>query len=161
MGDLVRRHQPAHRLTCFQGGPFGGRVLGGPWLARRAFLQAAGACAEGLLFPLLVEDSTAFEGFARAFTARFGIAPDYAAAQAYDSTRLLIAAIRKAGLNRARIRDAVQEISPWHGVSGTIQWDPVGQNARTVRLGTIRQEHIQPLPHNAWAESILVGKSVK
>jgi branched-chain amino acid transport system substrate-binding protein len=124
---------------------FAGRVLGGPWMARRTFLSTAGTAAEGVLLPLLDDPATGFQRFAETFQARFGVFPDFAAAQAYDATRLLIAAIRKAGLNRARIRDAVRELSPWDGVSGTIKWDSVGQNVRTVRLGGIRGGRILPV----------------
>jgi branched-chain amino acid transport system substrate-binding protein len=128
----------AQLVTALRQEGFSGRLLGGPGVARRDFLQAAGSRAEGLLFPLLGNDSLALQRFARIFMARFGVAPDYAASEAYDSARLLIAAIRKAGLNRVRIYDAVRELSPWDGVSGTINWDPVGQNTRTVRLGRVQ-----------------------
>jgi branched-chain amino acid transport system substrate-binding protein len=138
----------ARLITALRQKGFGGRVLGGPWLGRDAFLEAAGTYAEGLLFPLLDDDSRAYQHFAEVFAARFGVAPDYTAAQAYDSTRLLVAAIRKAGLNRARICDAVRNLSPWEGVSGTIKWDPVGQNMRTVRLGKIQRGCVLPLSHD-------------
>ena len=137
----------ARLLATLRERGFAGRVLGGPWMGRRGFLQAAGASAEGVLFPLLENASPGFQRFAEVFTPRFGFLPDYAAAQAYDATCLLITAIRKTGLNRARIRDAVWELSPWDGVSGTIKWDPVGQNVRTVRLGSIRRGHILPIIH--------------
>jgi ABC-type branched-subunit amino acid transport system substrate-binding protein len=111
-------------------------VFCGPSAGRRTFREEAGPAAEGVLFPLLAE--TAGEA------ARFGAPSDYAAAQAYDAVRLLVAAIRKAGLNRALIRDAVRELAPWPGVSGVIQWDALGQNARPVRLGTIRGGRVVP-----------------
>jgi len=133
---------------------FTGQVLGGPWMGRRAFLAAAGSTSEGVLIPLLDDPATGFQSFAAKFQSRFDVFPDFATAQAYDATRLLITAIRKAGLNRARIRDAVQELSPWHGVSGTIVWDPVGQNMRKVRLGRIQRGRLLPLsqdvpPHHS------------
>ena len=59
--------------------------------------------------------------------------------------RLLVAAVREAGLNRARIRDAVRELSPWHGITGVIDWDPLGQNQRPVRLGMIRDGRVVPM----------------
>jgi branched-chain amino acid transport system substrate-binding protein len=132
-------------LTTLREKGFAGRVLGGPWMARRTFLATAGTAAEGVLLPLLDDPTSGFQRFAESFQARFGVFPDFAAAQTYDATRLLIAAIRKAGLNRARIRDAVRGLSPWNGVSGTIAWDPVGQNMRTVRLGGIQRGHVLPL----------------
>jgi hypothetical protein len=50
----------------------------------------------------------------------------------------LVAAVRKAGLNRARIRDAVAELAPYSGVTGMVQWDRLGSNTRAVALGTIK-----------------------
>jgi branched-chain amino acid transport system substrate-binding protein len=138
----------ARLIATLRGKGFAGRILGGPWLGRRTFLAAAGTAAEGVLFPLLDDPTTEFQRFAETFQARFEVFPDFAAAQAYDATRMLIAAIHKVGLNRARISDAVRELSPWHGVSGTIEWDPLGQNMRTVQLGRIRRRRPLPLSHD-------------
>jgi branched-chain amino acid transport system substrate-binding protein len=140
---------------------FTGRILGGPWMARRAFVATAGTAADGVLFPLLDDPAPGFHGFAEAFHARSGTFPDFAAAQAYDATRLLIAAIRRAGLNRARIRDAVRELSPWDGVCGSIVWDPVGQNMRTVRLGSIRRGRVLPLTRGVLGEFNCFEKSAR
>ena len=111
---------------------FAGPILGGPSMGRAIFIEEAGAAAEGVLFPLLAQPSDS----------RF---PDYAAAHAYDAARLLVAAIRKAGLNRARIRDAVQELSGWQGVTGVIRWDNLGQNERPAVLGTIKDGRVAPV----------------
>ena len=111
-------------------------VLCGPAAGRRAFLEEAGPAAEGVLFPLLMDGSV-------------GPLSDYAAAHAYDAVRLLVAAIRKAGLNRVCIRDAVRELSGWQGRSGVIRWDALGQNERAVRLGTIRQGRAVPAEDQA------------
>jgi branched-chain amino acid transport system substrate-binding protein len=138
----------ARLIATLRGNGFAGQVLGGPWLGRRAFLVTAGTASEGVILPLLDDPTTGFQHFADVFRARCGVFPDFTAAQAYDATCLVIAAIRRAGLNRARIRDAVRELSPWDGVSGTILWDPVGQNMRTVGLGSIRRGHILPLTLN-------------
>jgi branched-chain amino acid transport system substrate-binding protein len=110
---------------------YAGTILCGPAAGRRAFVEEAGPAAEGVLFPLLMETSG-------------GALPDYAAAHAYDAARLLVAAIRKAGLNRARIRDAVAELSGFEGASGRISWDNLGQNTRAVRLGTIQRGRAVP-----------------
>jgi branched-chain amino acid transport system substrate-binding protein len=138
----------ARLLATLRDKGFAGRVLGGPWMARRTFLASAGTAAEGVFLPLLDDPATGFQGFAAKFQSHFEVFPDFAAAQAYDATRLLIAAIRKAGLNRARICDAVRELSPWDGVSGTIVWDPVGENVRKIRLGRIQRGRVLPLPQD-------------
>ena len=85
--------------------------------------------------------------FAVSFRTHFGQEPDYAAALSFDATRLLIAATRQGGLNRARIREALIQLSPWQGIAGPIQWDGTGQNVRPVsRMGTIRNGQIVPGP---------------
>jgi ABC-type branched-subunit amino acid transport system substrate-binding protein len=118
-------------------------VFGGPLMARRTFLEQVGPAAEGVRLPLALRESDLAAEFGNRFVARWGVAPDYAAFHAYDSTRLLVAAIRKAGLDRTRIRDALVELSPWKGVSGTIRWDEIRRNARDVRLGIIQDGEVR------------------
>jgi ABC-type branched-subunit amino acid transport system substrate-binding protein len=114
-------------------------IAGGPWFGRAAFLEAAEAAAEGVLFPWVGAPD---EGFARRFAARFRWEPDYAAACAFDSGRLAAAAVRKGGLNRARMRDALQQLSGYAGASGRIEWDEFGQNRRPPVLATIRSGRV-------------------
>ena len=128
-------------------------VVGGPALGRLSFAREAGPAADGVLLPLLWDPDapdSAGESFRRRFAERAGHDPDYAAAHAHDATAILVAAIRRVGLNRARIRDALRALSPWSGVTGAIVWDPTGHNARPVSLGTIRDGRIvraeSPLP---------------
>jgi len=87
---------------------------------------------------VILHEQYAGDSFEKEFSSRFGSSPDYLAAHTYDAVNLLIAAIRKAGLNRARIRDEVRELSLFTGVTGAIKWDTLGGNSRTVRLGTVR-----------------------
>jgi ABC-type branched-subunit amino acid transport system substrate-binding protein len=121
-------------------------VFGGPAMGRRSFLERAGPAAEGVQFPLLCDPEALSGEFASRFASRFGRSPDCAAVQAYDAVHLLAAAVERAGLNRARIRDAVRELSPWSGVAGSIDWNPVGQNRRAVRLARIADGRIVALP---------------
>jgi ABC-type branched-subunit amino acid transport system substrate-binding protein len=125
---------------------YAGPVFGGATLGRIAFREEAGDAAEGAIFPLLVVPSPAWHDFAERFGSRFGREADYAAGHGHDAVRLLVAAVRKAGPNRPRILDEVRALSPWAGVTGTISFDPLGQNERTVSLGTIRGGRIEPLP---------------
>jgi len=151
----------ARALVTLREKRFAGRVLGGPSMGRRAFLAAVGSNSEGVLIPLLDDPAVGFQSSAAKFQSRFDVFPDFAAAQAYDATRLLITAIRKAGLNRACIRDAVRELSPWDGVSGTIAWDPVGQNLRPAQLGSIRRGRVLPLTPGLSREFNLFEKSTR
>ena len=96
------------------------------------------------VFPLLFDPTRRSETFSTLFESQHRRRPDYAAACAYDATQLLVAAVRKAGLNRARIGDAIRELSPWNGVAGAIQWDSLGSNDRAVRLGMVRSGRLVP-----------------
>jgi hypothetical protein len=80
--------------------------------------------------------------FGRSFAERYGHAPDHAARYGYESARLLVAAVRKAGLNRARIRDAVRDLSPWQGAAASIEWDNLGRNRLLGAVPPVcRMEH--------------------
>jgi branched-chain amino acid transport system substrate-binding protein len=141
---VVAGPRPAAALvTALRAAGFTGPVLGGPGLARRAFADLAGAAAEGTLVPLLV-DPEPFDRFDAAFRGRFGRPADAAAGHAYDAATVLIAAIRRAGPDPAAIREALAGMPPAAGVTGLIDWDPVGQNRRPVRLGMIQGGRILP-----------------
>lgn|GEM_PF-2069758 len=104
-------------VNALRAAGYKGAIFGGPSIGRAEFHGA------GVEFPLLSEQT------------RF---PDYASACAYDSVKMLVAAVRRGGLNRERIREAMQALSPYDGVSGRIEWDEFGQNRRPVRLSTAR-----------------------
>jgi branched-chain amino acid transport system substrate-binding protein len=71
----------------------------------------------------------AFVGvFAKRYRRRFGEEPGMGAAQAYDAVRILAASLRVSGSNRARLRDALVQVSGFVGVSGTVSFDHAGNN---------------------------------
>jgi branched-chain amino acid transport system substrate-binding protein len=133
----------ARMILALRAEGFSGEVIGGPSMCRTSFLAAAGASAEGILCPVLVGLGERTCDFVTSFVGLYGKPPDYAAANAYDAARMLVAAIRTAGLNRARIADALRDLSPWQGVSGFISWDPAGQNVRSVRMAAIRNARLE------------------
>lgn len=125
----------ARLLSGIRERSYAGPIFGSPQLARRACLEAAGEAAQGLRVPVLSNpevDSTELEDFETRFRALTGREPDWAASHTYDAARILLAAIGRAGLSRAAIREALVDLSPWQGVTGTIDWDPTGQNQRPV-----------------------------
>jgi len=124
-------------------------LFGGSSMGRRAFLEIAGAAADAIRLPLLCDPSIDSGDFHRLFAARTGREPDCVAVQTYDATRLLIEAIHRGGLNRARIRDAIEALSPWRGAAGTIEWDSIGRNRRNARLGTIVDGRVVPVAPTA------------
>ena len=137
---------PAARLVReLRGHGFTGGLVGGAPLALNAFGRAAGEAAEGLVAPLLWEPSAEWDGFARRYEGRWGEPADHAAAWSYDAVRLVAEAVRQAGLNRVRIRDAVRDISPRPGAAGVVRWDALGQNRGPVGLATWKSGRLQPI----------------
>lgn len=124
---------------------FQGSIVGGITCGRTPFLEEAGTAADGVVVPLAFDVRQAPREFVSAYQARFGTAPDWLAADAYDAVGLVVAAVRRAGLNRARILDALRAVTPWQGVNGRIEWDVTGRARRTIPLGVIRDGKVVPL----------------
>jgi branched-chain amino acid transport system substrate-binding protein len=106
-----------------------------------SFLQIAGEAAEGVIAtsPFNPDsDSPKLVAFKKHYQEKFGAPPDAYAAHSYDGAGMLIEAIRKAGLNRYRIRDALAEMTRWEGVTGEIVMDDVFTNRRPVCVATVK-----------------------
>jgi branched-chain amino acid transport system substrate-binding protein len=127
-----------HLVAAVRGKGLDGPILGGATAARAAFRRAAGPAAEGVRAPVAAEPGPAWGEFARAFEERWAEPPDGAASHGYDAVRLVAAAVRRAGLNRARMRDAVRALAPWPGASGRLSWNALGRSDRPVALGAWR-----------------------
>jgi ABC-type branched-subunit amino acid transport system substrate-binding protein len=129
-------------------------VFGPASFSLPSFLREAEAAAEGLTTCSLAweQDGIRTEEFAEKYRARFGGLPGDDALLGYDSADIVIRAICSAGLNRARIRDAVVEMSGYAGLAGTITWDNGGGNmvvpaAVTIRNGRpVTQASLPPPP---------------
>lgn len=74
------------------------------------------------------------EAFERKYRQRAGVGPSATAAEAYDAVRLLAAALRESGPNRARLRDALVKQPTFSGVAGPIAFDGAGNNQAEVKL---------------------------
>ena len=123
------------------GAPLPERVFGCDRLASSTFLAEAGAAAEGVVAVATYDptrDDPQLTTFVRAFSSRFGHEPQAFAAHAYDGANILIAAIRKAGPNRVRIRDALYEYTHFDGVTGRIEFDSTINDVGPVYLATVR-----------------------
>jgi len=101
-------------------------IFGTDRMASPEFLELAGAAAEGVVATTWMgqhRDDPAWLSFRSRFHERFGVEPDVHAAYSYDAARLVTMAVRHAGLNRVRIRDALACVRHYQGVSGNIVLD--------------------------------------
>jgi len=116
-------------------------VFGPDRLVSDEFLIAAGGSAEGVVatypFNPKAEDPL-YLGFAERYTERFGEPPDAYAAHAYDGMWMVIQAVRKAGLNRVRIRDALTDMESFRGVTGLIPFDATWNDVGPVWMAVVQ-----------------------
>jgi branched-chain amino acid transport system substrate-binding protein len=113
-----------------------GMIAAGTTRGDRAFAAAAAEAAAAVVVACEPAPGAAWDRFASAYGRRWGDVPDAPAARAYDAVHAVATAVRRAGLNRARIRDAVAALPPLDGASGNIEWDNTGRSVRDVRACT-------------------------
>ncbi len=103
-------------------------------------LAEAGAASEGFeaVFPYdPTRNDPKWLDFNARYDARFHEKPEQFASLAYDAMNALLDSICKAGLNRARIHDALADIQEYDGVTGHMIFDPNQKNVAHMYLGTV------------------------
>jgi branched-chain amino acid transport system substrate-binding protein len=118
-------------------------VFGGSRVAYPEVVKIAGPAAEGLVAVSAIDpdrQDPEWVSFRQRYSERFHCEPDPFASYAYDGMNILIAAIRKAGLNRARIMDALREygMKRYQGVSGTAFFDYTLNNIAPVTFSRVK-----------------------
>jgi len=135
------------------------RVFGAYRTLGPELLAQAGDAAEGFeaVFPYdpTRKDMKWLE-FNSRFEKRFNEKPEQFASLAYDAMNALLDSICKAGLNRARIHDALASIEEYDGVTGHMVFDPNQKNVSPMYFGTVHNgtityrvatmEKVQPIP---------------
>lgn len=121
------------------------RVLGAYRTLGPELLKEAGPAAEG--FEAVVpynpnRDDPSWIDFNRRYEERFHEKPEQFAALAYDAMNTLLDSICKAGLNRARIHDALADIEQYDGVTGRMVFDPNQKNVTLMYMGTVHNGEI-------------------
>ncbi len=141
------------------------RVFGSYRTLGPDLLAEAGPAAENFeaVFPYdPTRNDPRWLDFNKRFEARFHEKPEQFASLAYDSTNALLDSICKAGLNRARIHDALADIEQYDGVTGHMVFDPNQKNVAPMYLGTVHNGSITyrpasmektPAPPNPAAQS--------
>ena len=116
------------------------RVFGSYRTLGPELLAEAGPAAEKFeaVFPYdPTRNDPRWLGFNSRFEARFHEKPEQFASLSYDATNALLDSICKAGLNRARIHDALADIEQYDGVTGPMAFDPNQKNVAPMYLGTV------------------------
>jgi branched-chain amino acid transport system substrate-binding protein len=116
------------------------RVFGAHRTLGDDLVAQAGPAADGFeaLYPYDPSRSDPrWLAFQQRYRARFGEMPDQFAALAYDAMNMLLDSICKAGLNRARIQDALDQVYQYDGVTGHMVFDPNNKNVSPMFLGTV------------------------
>ena len=116
------------------------RVFGSYRTLGPELLAKAGPDAEGFeaVFPYdPTRNDPKWLAFNQRFAARFHEPPEQFASLAFDAMNALLDSICKAGLNRARIHDALADITEYDGVTGHMVFDPNQKNVAPMYLGTV------------------------
>lgn len=125
-------------------------------VAHPLFLEAAGDAAEGVVAASPFNprsDSPLWRGFQARYRDRWGEDPDAFAAFGYDGANLIIQAIRRAGLNRIRIREALYALRRHEGVTGTILFDQNLDSVGRSWLGVVKNGAYQYFLIEDWERS--------
>jgi branched-chain amino acid transport system substrate-binding protein len=101
-------------------------VVGTTRMVDRRFLEQAGKAAEGVQAAFWVDmdrEDAVWVEFKQRYEQRYHELPEIWAAYGYDAANLVIRAVHKAGLNRARILDEMIMEERFEGVTGDIVLD--------------------------------------
>jgi hypothetical protein len=121
------------------------RVFGSYRTLGNELLAKAGPAAEGFeaVYPYDPSRSDPkWLGFNERYEAQYHEQPEQFAALAYDAMNILLKAICQAGLNRARIQDALYQVYQYEGVTGPMVFDPLNKNVSPMFLGTVHDGKI-------------------
>ena len=111
-------------------------------IGNQAFLDTAGDAAAGLRAPLgrmlvagqLKDDDPqkpVVTKFIADFKAKYNASPSTFAGHAYDGFMIAVEALKKAGTDKAKLRDAIEATSKWPGVSGVFTMTPTDRSGLT------------------------------
>jgi branched-chain amino acid transport system substrate-binding protein len=116
------------------------KIMGPDGIYEQAFIDDAGDAAEGVYITFGGVPPTKLTGkgaaWYTAYKAKFGGEPEAYAAYGYESMKVALAAIEKAGRkDRAAIRDAIFGTKDYDGVLGKWSFDPNGDTTLTAMSG--------------------------
>jgi ABC-type branched-subunit amino acid transport system substrate-binding protein len=131
------------------------------------FLKLAGKLAEGLVTTCQYNPDSndpKLKVFNDNYMRRFGHDPDVFAAHAYDGMTILIEAIKKAGLNRALIRDLLTDLKTFQGykgVTGPVLFDGTWNNIRPIYMAQVVNGKFKFSPAPPWEKGDKIYKKIE
>lgn len=138
-GEAAEILKEMHELRMHQ------RVFGSYRALGEELLAKAGPAAEGFeaVYPYdPTRTNPKWADFQQRYEARYHQTPEPFAALAYDAMNILLQSICRAGLNRARIQDALYQVYRFDGVTGHMVFDPNNKNVSPMVLGTVHDGKI-------------------
>lgn len=128
------------------------------------FLKIAGPLAEGVYTTCQYNPQSndpKLKTFRENYVKRFNLEPDVFAAHAYDGMNILLEAIRKAGLNRALIRDLLTDMKTfqgYEGVTGKVIFDGTWNNIRPIYTAKVIDGKFKFAPAPKWEKGDKIYK---
>ena len=122
--------------------------LGGDGWDRPDLVEIGGIAVEGSFFTNHFSPdgqlSEAAHQFVKAYTARFGIAPDGPAALGYDSTTIVIEAMRRTtDMTTSAIREQIEAIQDYSGATILSHYDENRHAIKSLVINTVKDGKIQ------------------
>jgi branched-chain amino acid transport system substrate-binding protein len=135
------------------------RVFGSYRTIGYDLIAQAGELAEGFeaVFPYDASRTDArWQEFNSNYALRYQEKPEQFASLAYDAMNVLLGAICQAGLNKARIMDALAQVYEYDGVTGQMVFDTNSKNIAPMYLARVhngaieyRRASMDPLPSHS------------
>jgi branched-chain amino acid transport system substrate-binding protein len=128
-------------------------------VASDEFIRLSGAAAEGVRLPspgLLVADRLPADAperpvvldYIEAYRERYGQAPATFGGYAYDALMIAVEALKKAGTDREKLRDAIEQTRGWVGTQGVVNMSPtdhIGLRIESLHIVEIRNGEWVPV----------------
>jgi branched-chain amino acid transport system substrate-binding protein len=128
-------------------------------VASDEFIRLSGAAAEGVRLPspgLLVADRLPADAperavvldYIEAYRERYGQEPATFGGYAYDALMIAVEALKKAGTDREKLRDAIEQTRGWVGTQGVVNMSPtdhIGLRIESLHIVEIRNGEWVPV----------------
>lgn len=121
------------------------QMLGTEGISSEELIKLGGEAVEGIIFAGFFHPDVEFPGtkeFVEAFRSEYEKEPDTYAALAYDSAKLIFAAIEENGESREGIMQFLDEVNDFPGVAGPISFDENHDVVRNIVVLTVRDGKI-------------------